>query len=76
MSPLSEDSAVCRLAESLGLSLTRRDGIEITDEAAIKAAGLTREVPDYKRIRKLLMDGGTVPGATMGRVQFILGRAL
>jgi hypothetical protein len=74
MPPFGEDSAVCALAESLGLVLSRRDGIEITDEAAIKAAGLMRQTPDYAAIRKALRDGAEVPGARAGGVEYVLRR--
>ena len=75
MPPFQEDCGACAIAESLGLSLSRRDVVDIADLAAIKAAGLMRECPDYSRIRKLLADGVEVPGATMGgAVEYILRR--
>jgi len=63
MSPFNEDEAVCRLAENLGLALSRYEAIEITDQAAITAAGLVKTSPDYAAIRKALRDGEDVPGA-------------
>jgi hypothetical protein len=75
VSPYTEDLAVCRLAEATGLELSRRETIEITDQAAIKAAGMMRETPDYSRIRKAIQDGGEVPGAKVGGVEYILRRA-
>jgi hypothetical protein len=71
-SPFLEDAAVCRLAENLGLVLSRYDAIEITDEKAIAAAGMTCQKPDYSRIRKALRDGVDVPGARVRGVEYIL----
>jgi hypothetical protein len=45
MAPFEEDVMVCGLAESLGLELSRRFGIVVTDEKLVKAAGLMRESP-------------------------------
>jgi hypothetical protein len=72
MAPFEEDLAVCHLAESLGLELARYDAIEITDEKAIAAAGMTCQKPDYSRIRKALRDGVEVPGARVRGVEYIL----
>jgi hypothetical protein len=72
MSPYTEDMAVCRLAASLGMEVNRRDAIDITDEAAISAAGFTRKTPDYPRIRRAIDDGATVPGAQAGGVEYVL----
>lgn len=74
MPPFPEDSAVCRLAESLGLVLSRYDAIEVTDLAALKAAGLMVSKPDYGAIRKALRDGVEVPGAKLKGVEYILRR--
>lgn len=74
MAPFEEDQSICRVAESLGLELSRRDGIVITDEKLIKAAGLVREVPDYTRIRKLLEAGAVVEGVELGSTEYILRR--
>lgn len=74
MAPFEEDDAVCRVAESLGLELSRYDAIEITDEAAIAAAGMTCQKPDYSRIRKALRDGVDVPGVRVRGVEYILRR--
>lgn len=73
MPPFAEDQAVCRVAEETGLTLSRYESIEISDEAAIAAAGLVIQKPDYRRIRKLLADGGEVPGAKLrGVVEYRL----
>ena len=74
MAPFPEDSAVCRLAESLGLVMSRYEAIEVTDLAAIAAAGLMVSKPDYPRIRKALRDGVLVPGANLRGVEYILRR--
>ena len=74
MAPFSEDAAVCKLAEETGLALTRYESIEISDEAAIAAAGLVCQKPDYRRIRKLLSDGAIVEGARVRGVEYILRR--
>jgi len=74
MAPFSEDQAVCKLAGETGLSLTRYEAVEICDEAAIEAAGLVCQKPDYRRIRKLLAGGATVPGARIRGVEYILRR--
>ncbi len=74
MSPFSEDDAVCQLAEDLGLSLSRYEAIEITDQAAIAEAGLVKTAPDYAAIRKALRDGGIVQGARVRGVEYILRR--
>ena len=71
--PFSEDEAVCRLADNLGLSLSRYEAIEISDEKAIAEAGFTCQKPDYARIRKALKDG-PVPGARVKGVEYILRR--
>jgi hypothetical protein len=73
MSPFHEDEAVCRVAESLGLSLSRYESVEIS-EADARAAGMMRESVDYGRIRKALRDGGTVQGAKVGGVEYRLRR--
>jgi hypothetical protein len=72
MAPFEEDAMVCRVAESLGLELSRRFGIVVTDEKLIKAAGLMRESPDYARIRKLLDAGAAVEGVELGGTEYIL----
>ena len=69
-----EDAAVCKLAETLGLALSRMDAIEITDERAIAAAGLMRQTPDYPAIRKALNAGAMVEGARWKGVEYILRR--
>ena len=71
-SPFAEDLAVASAAESAGLQLIRQRPVTISDKAAIKAAGLVRETPDYPRIRKLLESGATVPGASFGPVEYVL----
>ncbi len=73
-SAFSEDLALCLLAEDLHLSLSRYEAIEITDESAIKAAGLMKQTPDYSRIRKALHAGAIVEGARMGAVEYKLRR--
>ena len=74
MMPFQEDALVCELAEGLGLTLQRRDAIEITDEKALKLAGLMREVPDYAAIRKALHAGAEVPGAVRKGIEYVLRR--
>ncbi len=68
-----EDCAVVLLAGAQ-FKLDRRDGIEVTDEKLLAAAGLMRATPDYQRIRKLLLDGVEVPGARMAGVEYVLRR--
>lgn len=74
VTPFAEDAAVCRLAEDLGLAMSRYESVEITDQTAIQEAGLTCTKPDYAAIRKALRDGGMVPGARMRGVEYILRR--
>jgi hypothetical protein len=74
MAPFEEDVMVCGLAESLGLELSRRYGIVVTNDAAVKAAGLVRECPDYTRIRKLLDAGAAVEGVELAGTEYILRR--
>lgn len=74
MAPFSEDHLLCRVAEETGLTLSRYESIEISDEAAIAAAGLVCQKPDYRRIRKLLADGGEVPGARLRGIEYRLSR--
>ncbi len=73
MSPFAEDCAVVLLAGG-EFKLDRREGIEVTDEKLLAAAGLMRTTPDYSRIRKLLLDGREVPGAKLAGVEYILRR--
>lgn len=74
MSPLSEDTAVCRLAENLGLAMSRYEAIEITDEQAIAEAGYVKQSIDYTAIRKALRAGEIVQGAKLAGVEYILRR--
>lgn len=74
MMPFDEDCRVGQLAGDFGLSVDRRDHIEVTDEKLLIAAGLMRTTPDYGRIRKLLLDGVAVPGARLVGVEYILRR--
>jgi|GEM_PF-3549431 len=71
-SPFTEDFAVSKTAEVVGMELIRQRPVTISDKAAIKAAGLMRETPDYPRIRKLLESGATVPGASFGPIEYVL----
>lgn len=75
MPPFEEDTAICRVAEALELEVSRFESIEITDLAAVKAAGLVVAKPDYQRIRKLLAEGAEVAGAKLGGVEYKLRRA-
>src|ERR1017187_1938027 len=52
--PFEEDCAVLEMASLFGLQVSRYTDIEITDMKAIKENGLTKESPDYAKIRKLL----------------------
>lgn len=73
-SHFAEDAVISAAAESLGLKIDRRAKVIITNEAAIKKAGLMRECPDLIRIRKLLEDGTAIEGAELGRIEFVLRR--
>jgi hypothetical protein len=75
-SPFEEDCAVLAMVERFGLQLDRRAAIEITDLAALEAAGLmqTRKSPDYAKIRRLLYDGIPVAGAALTGVEYVLRR--
>jgi hypothetical protein len=71
----AEDSAAHQVAASLGFVLTRKfRGIEITDDAALKAAGFTstRPKPDYAAISKALDAGKDVPGARWRGQEYLL----
>jgi hypothetical protein len=70
--PFEEDCALLGIMERFGLELERRAGIEITDPAALEAAGLTRRSPDYAKIRRALNDGVAVPGAQLTDVEYVL----
>jgi len=72
--PFDEDSLLCHAAELAGLTLSRFQAIEITDESAIKAAGLMRQSPDYPRIRKALEAGTEIAGAKLGGIEYKLRR--
>ncbi len=74
MAPFEEDDAVCRVAESLGLELSRYEAIEVTDEGALVAAGMTCQKPDYQKIRKALREGEDVPGVRVKGIEYILRR--
>ncbi len=74
LDPLSEDSLLCAAAEVLGLEISRQDAIEITDMPALEAAGMTVLKPDYKRIRRALKEGATVPGVQPNGIQYFLRR--
>jgi hypothetical protein len=74
-SPLSEDSAAHQVAESLGFEVVRSyRGIEIYDERALIAAGLTVTKPklDYSRIGKMLEAGIPVEGARWRGFEYVL----
>jgi hypothetical protein len=70
--PFEEDCAVLGMIERFGLNLDRRVAIEITDTAALEAAGLMRRCPDYAKIRRALNDGVAVPGAQLAGVEYVL----
>jgi hypothetical protein len=74
MPPFPEDCAVCELAAALALEVSRYERVEITDLAAVKAAGLMKQAPDYQRIGKALRAGAEVPGAALGAVEYRLRR--
>ena len=74
MPPFLEDMLICEVAEAAGLTISRYESVEITDEAAVKAAGFVRQAIDYSRVRKLLADGVEVPGAKLGGVEYKLRR--
>lgn len=71
MTPFDEDRAVIGLCGT-EFTLDRRHHIEVTDAKLLEAAGLTRTVPDYLRIRKLLLNGVEVPGARLAGTEYIL----
>lgn len=73
-SPFEEDLGLTEEAERLGLLMDRRLSVIITDLKALEAAGLVRQVPDYLRIRKLLLDGVEVVGAKLGEYEYVLRR--
>lgn len=70
--PFLEDVAVCRLAERHGLLVSRFESIEITDPAALEAAGLVKLGPDYSKIRRAMANGASVPGVKLGAVEYKL----
>jgi hypothetical protein len=74
ITPFALDCAAVAIAERAGLRIERRMSIEITDQAALAAAGLTvtKEAPDYGRLRRLLADGANVPGAQLAGVEYVL----
>lgn len=74
VTPFVEDTAICQVAEAHGLRVQRMGGIKITDAAAIRAAGLVRETPDYAAIRRRLEAGQTVEGAQLGEIEYFLRR--
>ncbi len=71
--PFDEDCAIANLFGAK-FSVYRRTGVEVTDEGALKAAGMFCQVPDYPRIRKLLLDGREVPGAKLAGIEYVLRR--
>ncbi len=72
MAPLQADMIVCEAAEALGMKVQRRDGFRIVSERALKAAGLTKEAPDWLAIRKLLDQGATVEGVERTGMEYTL----
>jgi hypothetical protein len=73
--PFEEDTAAHQVARSLGFTLERKfRAIEITDEAALKAAGFTssKPKPDYGAISKALDAGVPVPGARWRSMEYVL----
>ena len=72
MTAFEEDCHACRIARSLGFELVRRRAIEITDEKALAAAGLTRPRPDYRKISAALEAGEPVEGAKWRGVEYVL----
>ena len=77
MTPLEENNAAHRIAHASGFEYVREyRKIEITDLAALKAAGYTvsKPKPDYARIVEALDAGRPVPGCTLAGVEYILRR--
>jgi hypothetical protein len=71
-SPFEEDCALLGIMARFRLELDRRQGVEITDDSGLEAAGLIRKCPDYSKIRRLLNDGVIVPGARLSGVEYII----
>lgn len=74
ISPFALDCAAVAIAERAGFRIERRTSIDVTDLAALAAAGLTvnKEAPDYGRLRRLLADGVEVPGAQLAGIEYVL----
>ena len=70
--PFEEDCALLGFLERFGLDLDRRVSMEITDLKALEENGLMRKCPDYAKIRRLLNEGATVPGAQLAGVEYVL----
>jgi hypothetical protein len=75
VSPLEENSTAHRIAAASGFEYVREyRKIEVTDLAALKAAGFTvsKPKPDYARIVEALDEGREVPGCTLAGVEYVL----
>jgi hypothetical protein len=75
MTPLEENTAAHRIAIASGFEYVREyRRIEVTDLAALKAAGYTvsKPKPDYQRIVEALDEGREVPGCTLAGVEYVL----
>jgi len=71
-SPFDEDCEVGALLERFDFVLDRRESIEIEDPKALEELGLMRKCPDYSKIRRIIRDGGTIPGVKMRGIEYIL----
>ena len=71
-SPFEEDSEVGWLLERFDFALDRRESIEIEDPKALEELGLMRKCPDYGKIRRIIRDGGVIPGVRMRGIEYIL----
>lgn len=74
INPFSEGSLLWEIAETLGMVVTQRDGIRVTDEAALRTQKLMRTtaIPDYSKIRRLIQDGTPVEGAERTGLEYVL----
>lgn len=67
-----EDSEVGWLMERHGFVMDRRESIEIDDSKPLEELGLMRKCPDYSKIRRIIREGGTIPGVRIRGIEYIM----
>ena len=68
-SPLATYSALTAIAEKAGLRVVSRDAVKITGDVP---ESFMKRTPDYSRIRKVLLNGSTLPFAELTGLEYSL----